>query len=108
MRNKKGEEMVEAAMVLPLLILTVLSLILLILYYYCALDCQINLHRNQRTEASGSKAVYKVIKDEESVSSEMGGIVTMVMRKEIKSELHVLRPAAIVRTGEMIGLDGDG
>lgn len=107
MRNKKGEEMVEAAMVLPLLILTVLSLILLIIYYYCALNCQIDLHRSQRAEASGSKAVYRVIKDEKSVSKEMGGIITMMMRKEINSEFHILRPAAIVRTGEMIVIDGN-
>ena len=35
--NKRGEEIVEAAMVLPILILTILSLILLIVYYFSCL-----------------------------------------------------------------------
>lgn len=43
--NKKGEEMVEASIVLPILILTILSLILLILYYYACLNCQVELSR---------------------------------------------------------------
>ena len=36
--------MVEASIVLPILILTILSLILLILYYYACLNCQVELH----------------------------------------------------------------
>lgn len=105
MKSKRGEEMVEAALVLPLLILTILSLILLILYYHTALQSQTELHSRLLAEAAESKAVYKRIEDSKRVSSEMGGIVSMVMKKEIDSSIYVLRPAAILRTGELIGLD---
>lgn len=104
-RNKRGEEMVEASIVLPVLILTILSLILLILYYYACLNCQVELHGELISDTENRKAVFKVVEKRETVSSEIGGVISMIMQKEITASAYAIGPADMIRAGELIGLE---
>ena len=103
--NKKGEEMVEASIVLPILILTILSLILLNLYYYACLNCQVELHGELISDTENRKAVFKVVEKRETVSSEVGGVISMIMQKEIAASAYAIGPADMIRAGELIGLE---
>ena len=58
--NKRGDEIVEAAMVLPILILTILSLILLIVYYFACLNVQVDLHRQMVQDAMHSLSLIHI------------------------------------------------
>ena len=97
--------MVEASIVLPILILTILSLILLILYYYACLSCQVELHEDLISDTENRKAVFKVVEKRETVSSEVGGVISMIMQKEIAASTYVIGPADMIRAGELIGLE---
>lgn len=105
LRNKRGEEFVETAMVLPVLILTILSMILLILYFYLCLSTQTEVHRDLITEAAESGAAFRIIEKGAGASSEVGGILDMIMEKRIEGRMYVLNHGRILRAGEFIGLD---
>lgn len=105
MKNKRGEETVEAALVLPILILTILSLILLVLYYYSCLNCQTELHAELLAQEQECKAVFRMIKERDAVSSQMDGMVSMLMHKEISGRIYAVSPADMIRAGELIGLE---
>ena len=51
--NRKGSAMVEAAMVFPVMILTILAVLWMLVYFYQQIDTKVNLHMMLRAE-SGS------------------------------------------------------
>lgn len=67
--SRQGDEFIEAALVLPTLILTVLSMILLIMHFYLCLDTQIQVHGNLMKEVSESKALFRICTETDSVLS---------------------------------------
>lgn len=100
--NKKGDEIVEAAMVLPILILTILSLILLIVYYFSCLNTQVDLHRQMIKDAMYCETIFETKTKKEETSSEIGGIISMIMNKEIEGRVYMINEANLIRLGEMI------
>jgi len=103
-RNRRGDEIVEAAMVLPILILIILSMILLIVYFFSALCSQTDLHRQILTETAENDAAYAQIKKESETSSELKGAVNLHIGRKISAKGYVLHPADLLRAGEMIGI----
>lgn len=107
MRNRRGDEIVEAAMVLPILILTILSLILLLIYFFSCLSAQVKLHRQMTEESLASDAAFDTITKKTETSSEVGGAVDLLMRKETEGRLYVISGADMVRAGEVLGIDDE-
>ncbi|WP_160200763.1 hypothetical protein [Anaerotruncus colihominis] len=105
MRSRRGSDMVEATIVIPLLILVVCSLILLIVYYYACLDGQLNLHERLQEEAAESRAVYKKLEDRDSVSKQLRGVSSIVMENDIFGRIYAVYPSQIIRLGEAAGID---
>ncbi|MGF6376262.1 uncharacterized protein YpmS [Clostridiales Family XIII bacterium PM5-7] len=97
--------MVEAAMVLPIIILIVLSLILLMIYVYACLNTQVKSHQQLIIEADHSSQMFTIKKNKQETSTHLGGFVSLIMNKEIESRAYVMHQAKIIRLGEM--LDGD-
>lgn len=104
-RSRRGDEFVEAALVLPVLILAVLSMIMLILYFYLCLNTQTGLHENLMEKTAESKAVFWICTESDSVSSQMDGITHAVLKKNITGRMYVLDYAEIIRAGELIASD---
>ena len=100
--KKRGEEIVEAVMVLPILILTILSLILLIVYYFSCLNTQVSLHKQLIQDAMYSKAIFEIENKTEETSSEIGGVVSMVMSKKLAGRIYRINEADLIRAGEMM------
>lgn len=100
--NRKGDEIVEAAMVLPILILTILSLILLMVYYFSCLNTQVDLHRQMIEDGMHVDTVFEIKTKKEETSSEIGGVISMIMSKEIEGRVYMINEANLIRLGEMI------
>lgn len=100
--NKKGDEIVEAAMVLPILILTILSLILLIVYYFSCLNAQVDLHRQMVKDAMYSETVFEIQNKTKETSSEIGGVISMIMSKKLEGKIYMINEADIIRAGEVV------
>lgn len=103
--NKRGDEFVEAAMVLPLLILTVLSLILLLIFFFSCLEGQVNMHKNLLRENEESVKVFDLAKNELETSSEIGGLAEVMMHKKVTGRIYRINAADVIRAGEMLGFD---
>ena len=104
-KGKRGSDMVEAAMVLPVLILVILSLILLMIYDYHCVICQTDLHADLLAKAEKSLKIYDTLEENRQVCESMGGLSEILMKKRIAARCYVFAPAAILRAGELVGLD---
>ncbi|MFR7989820.1 MAG: hypothetical protein ACLU5F_04415 [Anaerovoracaceae bacterium] len=105
MKNRRGDEIVEAAMVLPVLILTVLSLILLLIYFFSCLSAQVELHGQMAEESIASEKTFDIIKKKTETSSKVGGAVDLILKKETEGRIYVVSGADIIRAGKLIGFE---
>lgn len=103
--NKKGEQMVEAAMVLPILILILLSLVLLMAHEYQCHWNQIDMHRNLLSTWDKSTSAFDIKTKTTETSSEVDGAVAMEFQKEIESRIYVFSETKCIRLGEMLDFD---
>lgn len=95
-------------MVLPILILTILSLILLLIFYFSCLEGQINMHRDMLNERLlPPKLPIVKIKNETETSREMGGLVDIVMHKKVTGHAYHINAADLIRAGEMLDFDDE-
>ncbi|MGN0659304.1 MAG: hypothetical protein ACI4LA_06825 [Emergencia sp.] len=104
MSNRRGDEFVEAAMVLPVLLLTILSLIMLMIYYYSCLQAQTQMHGQMLEEMLRSEAVFDIIKNKTETSSKMGGITGIILNRNLEGRLYVISEADIIRAGGLLAL----
>ena len=87
MKSKRGTYLIEAAVVLPIVILTVITVVLIVMYFYDCSVQQSNLHRALRYEASSvsGKTVYYFDAHEHSDA----GIYFTHERKHLSASTHV-------------------
>lgn len=103
--SKRGEEMVEAAIVLPILILIILSLIMLIMYYFSCLENQIKVHDSLLAETQAGDAFFRRREESYSTSSKMRGLISILMRKDGTASIYEMHPGDILRAGQLAGLE---
>lgn len=104
MRNRRGDEFVEAAMVLPVLILTILSMILLMLFFFSCLQDQTDMHRSMLARSAGSEKTFQVCRDSVRTSRHAGGIVDMLLRRDTAGRLYIIDEADFIRAGDLLEL----
>ena len=61
--GKKGTEMVEASLVLPLLILTIASMIMLLVLFYSTLLDQVRMHDELSKSSEASSRIFYISRD---------------------------------------------
>lgn len=105
MKNKKGSQLIEAAMVLPLLILTIVSLIFLTLYFYHCLQAQTEAHSEMIQRALCGDTPFEIYEKNTETSGRTDGIVQRLMKKEQEYSIYLFNGADFVRAGEMIGFE---
>lgn len=92
-------------MVLPIIILIILSMILLIIYFYACLNTQVKGHQQLIIEADQSTEMFSIKKNINETSTHLGGAVSLILHKEIKCRAYVIDHGKIKRLGEMINGD---
>ncbi|MGI6211209.1 MAG: hypothetical protein ACOYJJ_01365 [Anaerovoracaceae bacterium] len=101
--KKRGEEIVEASIVLPAVILTILSMLLLMVYFYSCLTVQVKVHRSINDRADQGKGVFRIVRESETTESRMGGISTLLLKREYHARCYRIVEARVIRAGNMIG-----
>lgn len=100
--DKRGEEIVEATIVLPVIILSILSMIMLMIFFFACLNTQMTVHQQLVEKALNSRSVMKVGTSEEYVSRGTGGVVTMILNKKVKGRCYLINEAEAIRLGEAV------
>ena len=101
--NKRGDEMVEAAIALPIIILAIMLLIRLFTFYLQILNTGIKEHE-KTLEAwdSYSGKTMKVYESIENVEMIKGGLLGFDLNKRIESKAYFFNEDVLVRAGELI------
>ena len=102
--GRRGDEIVEAAIVLPVMILTILSLILLTIYFFARLQTQCDVQRELIEEAMGAEdaGLYETYSLSKKTSSDMGGITRIFLASEYEEMILSVDEAEMIRLGELI------
>lgn len=101
--NKRGAEMVEGAISLPLIILTAMLLVRSFVFYLEILNTSVSQHiealeRSDSYEGTG----FQVYKNTEEVKLIRGGVLRFDVSKEIKSKCYMLNEDLLARAGGII------
>lgn len=101
-RGRRGSEIVEAAIVLPLMMLAILSMIVLLLFWYEYLCAQIDLHEKLCETARLSDHIFRMTKMNMTSEKQMRGLVGMLMRKDFEAYCYELNERKALLFGKVI------
>lgn len=100
--NKKGSEFVEGAMVLPIIILIIVSLIGALIFCYESLEKQCDLHSQLIEMAEQNESIFKVVEENIESSSYIKGFVKVKLREPLNDCIFAFCRADIIRLGDFI------
>lgn len=100
--NKKGEEFVEGAIVLPVIILTAVSFIMALVFLYNVLLSQCKVQDMLLEKSACKDHLYKKIYLEEDTSSRIGGLADLILTDRYRGEITVIDEAELIRLGGII------
>lgn len=88
MRSKSGTYLIEAAVVLPIVIITVITVMLIVMYFYDCSVSQSDLHKALRYEAGtvSDKTVYYL---DAAYDRSLSGVYFTHERKHLSASTHV-------------------
>lgn len=103
LNNKRGEEMVEGAISLPLIILTAMLLVRMFTFYLEILNTSVAEHVDawERCD-SYSGAGFQVYKNTRDVKLMRGGVLLFDAKKEINTKCYMLNEDLMVRASEAL------
>ena len=100
LRGRKGSAMTEAAIVFPVMILTVMLLVRTLAFFADILDTGIGEHMQALTEWDGYSGMpIKVHVTKRSITLVKGGLLRSAASKEIETRTYLINEDMIVRTG---------
>ena len=100
--NKRGEEYVEAAIVLPLVILTVLSMIMIAVFLFGLQERQTEAHMTLMREAAAADDIFAVKRSGASSSAFIRGTYGRNVSESHSYRAYALSQADAVMLGKLI------
>ena len=101
--NKRGSQMVEAAISLPLLILTAMRMLRLFVFYLDILSTGIKEHRKALEMQDSYRGVFLRTHEEETkVSLLKGGLLATDVSKRLRTKVYLINEDILVRSGEIL------
>lgn len=101
--NKRGSQITEAAISLPLIIITAMLLIRVFVFYLDILTTGVKEHR-KALEAQGAYrgAVMRTYEADEEVIMLKGGVLKRNVSKRLEVKAYLINEDFLVRSGEAI------
>ena len=100
--SKRGSEIVEAAIVLPIFILIVASVISVSLFFVNAFHRQCRVQEEVIAAVNEDRSIVKKIEINDELSSRIKGLYDRIFAKSYKASRYSLDEEAMVRAGELI------
>lgn len=103
LNNKKGSQMAEAAISLPLIIITAMLLVRMFVFYLDILTTGIRAHREAlQAQDAYSGAVMRTYEASEEVVMLKGGVLKRNVSKMIEVRTYLVNEDFLVRSGEAL------
>ena len=104
LRTKRGSQMVEAAVSLPIIILAGMLLIRLFVFYLEILTTGIENHKSAMEQQDAYRGAFiRTYRDEEELSMLRGGLLRMDVHKRLETKAYMINEDILVRSGEILG-----
>ena len=104
LRTRRGSQMVEAAVSLPIIILAAMLLIRLFVFYLEILTTGIERHKAVMGEQDAYRGAFiRTYTDEEDISMLRGGLLKADVHKRLEIKAYMINEDILVRSGEMLG-----
>jgi hypothetical protein len=103
LKNKRGAEMVEGAISLPLIILTAMLMVRVFTFYLEILNTSIAEHMEALVKSDSYSGVgFKVYKNSHDVKLLRGGVLLFDVKKEINTKAFFINEDLMVRASEAL------
>lgn len=101
--NKRGEQMVEASIVLPIMILVIMLLVRLCTFYLECMITQTNMHRKMLVKWDNTNSpVVKTISDIRDINYANLGLAEGLIRKSVEVKGFSVCEDKFVRVGDSV------
>lgn len=101
--DKRGESIVEAAIVIPVVILMILSMIILLIHFHKGMNAQTGLHEKLSGKAMKNDLIFSVKNDSQNIETVLKGISGGILKREISGKCYMLNPADSIRLKKGFG-----
>ena len=103
LNNKKGSQMVEAAISLPVVIITTMLLVRLFVFYMDILTSGVKAHREaMEAQDTYSGAMIRTYETEEELTLLSGGVLRRNVSKRLDVRTYLINEDFLVRSGEVL------
>ena len=103
LKSKKGDMMVEASVVLPIVILIAVLMLRLFAFYLEVLKLQVESHIEASDAwSSYDGAIVRSYRDHRDVYLISGGILKSDVKKHIYTHAYLLNEDVLIRAGELV------
>lgn len=103
MNNKRGSQLVEASIVMPLIILIIILMLRVLVFYLEIINMGVKEHEEAFSRWDESEAaVIEIYETEESVSLLPGGILESEFGKTLQVKAYFLNEDAFVRAHSVL------
>lgn len=104
LRTKRGSQMVEAAVSLPIIILAGMLLIRLFVFYLEILTSGIARHKEVMEQQDAYRGAFiRTYSDEEEIRMLKGGLLKTDVSKRLEIKAYMINEDVLVRSGEILG-----
>ena len=100
LKNKRGEAMMEAAIVVPMIVLMIISMLYLLIHFYSGIKKQTESHELLCERAMKESVIFKVERNEADINSYVGGLIKKRFSRHFDDKCYILNPADGVRLKE--------
>ena len=101
--NKRGEQMVEASIVLPIIILVIMLLVRLCTFYLECLIAQTNMHRKMLVKWDKTNSpIVKTISETKDINYANLGLAEGLIRKSVEVKGFSVCEEKFVRVGDSV------
>ena len=101
--NKRGSQMVEAAISLPVIILAAMLMLRLLTFYLEILTAGISEHKEALSaQDSYNGAFIRTYRDSREINMLHGGLLLMDVSKKLETKAYLINEDMLVRSGEIV------
>ena len=101
--NKRGSQMVEAAISLPIIILAAMLMLRMFTFYLEILTTGISEHREAMEASDSYRGVFlKTYRDSKEIKMLRGGLLMIDVGKKMDTKAYMINEDVLVRTGESV------